>query len=271
LLVDCIINGWRKIQIKRIVVSGGFDPIHSGHIEYFKSAKKLGDYLIVALNSDEWLINKKGKFFMSFHERETIISNLELVDSVIDFDDDQRGSCCAALEKVKLTYPDDEIIFCNGGDRKAENIPEMSVEGVTFKFGVGGENKINSSSSILKEWQYDSEDRVWGKFYNLFQDHGIKLKELILNPGKGMSFQRHQYRNEIWFVRKGSCLVKHSSGNPDDFQETELSVEEVFHVQQGDWHQLINHSDDACHIIEIQYGESTNEEDIERLLYYENN
>ncbi|MGB1530755.1 MAG: adenylyltransferase/cytidyltransferase family protein, partial [Gammaproteobacteria bacterium] len=77
-----------------MVVSGGFDPIHSGHIEYFKSAKQLGDHLIVALNSDKWLINKKGKFFMPFHERQTIISNLGIVDEVIDFDDDQEGSCC---------------------------------------------------------------------------------------------------------------------------------------------------------------------------------
>jgi|TARA_B100000959_G_C14992953_1_gene628822 mannose-6-phosphate isomerase-like protein (cupin superfamily) len=227
--------------------------------------------LIVALNSDEWLVKKKGKFFMPFHEREIIISNLEIVDEVIDFDDDKQGSCCLALEKIKTMYPKDEIIFCNGGDRKAENIPEMSVEGITFKFGVGGDNKINSSSSILKEWQFHSEERVWGKFYNLFTDHRIKLKELIIESGKGMSFQRHQKRNEIWFVSKGSCLVKHSQDDPGNIKETELSAEEVFHVKQGEWHQLINPSNDVCHIIEIQYGESTSEEDIERLFYYDKN
>ncbi len=208
---------------------------------------------------------------MPFHEREIIISNLEIVDEVIDFDDDKQGSCCLALEKIKTMYPKDEIIFCNGGDRKAENIPEMSVEGITFKFGVGGDNKINSSSSILKEWQFHSEERVWGKFYNLFTDHRIKLKELIIESGKGMSFQRHQKRNEIWFVSKGSCLVKHSQDDPGNIKETELSAEEVFHVKQGEWHQLINPSNDVCHIIEIQYGESTSEEDIERLFYYDKN
>ena len=85
---------------------------------------------------------------MPFHEREIIISNLEIVDEVLGFDDDKQGSCCFALEKIKSRYPKDEIIFCNGGDRKAENIPEMSVAGITFKFGVGGDHKINSSSSM---------------------------------------------------------------------------------------------------------------------------
>ncbi len=208
---------------------------------------------------------------MPFHEREIIISNLEIVDEVLGFDDDKQGSCCFALEKIKSKYPEDEIIFCNGGDRKAENIPEMSVEGITFEFGVGGDKKINSSSSILKEWQFDSEERVWGKFYNLFRDHRLKLKELIVEPGKGMSFQRHQKRNEIWFISKGSCVVKHSQNNPDDLQEKKLLTEEVFHVKQGEWHQLINPGQNACHIIEIQYGETTSEEDIERLFYYDNN
>ena len=79
--------------------------MHSGHIEYFKAAKAMGDYLIVALNSDDWLIKKKGKFFMPFSERETIISNLNLVDQVIDFQDDESGSCSFGLEKVKTQYP----------------------------------------------------------------------------------------------------------------------------------------------------------------------
>ena len=77
-----------EIKIKIVVVSGGFDPIHSGHIEYFKSAKNLGNYLTVALNSDEWLNKKKGKFFMPFRDRDTIIQNLEMVDEVISFEDD---------------------------------------------------------------------------------------------------------------------------------------------------------------------------------------
>ena len=205
---------------------------------------------------------------MPFDERETIISNLEIVNEVISFEDDNQGTCCDALEKIKLKYPKDEIIFCNGGDRNVKNIPEMKVEGISFKFGVGGDHKKNSSSRILKEWQHDSEERIWGKFYNLFQDHRLKLKELIVHPEKGMSFQRHQKRSEIWFVSKGSCIVKHSLEGPDSIKETKLMAEDIFHIKQGEWHQLINPFEENCHIIEIQYGELTSEEDIERLFYY---
>ena len=257
--------------MKIVVVSGGFDPIHSGHIEYFKAAKLLGDKLIVAVNSDQWLIDKKGKFFMSFSERANIISHLEVVDEVIDFEDDEDASCALGLEKIKNLYPNDEIIFCNGGDRKEDNIPEMKVQNVTFEFGVGGNNKMNSSSEILKEWNFESEERVWGKFYNLFADNTLKLKELIVAPGKGMSFQRHFKRNEIWFVSKGACEVNFSASSPENSTLIKLSTEEVFHVNVGHWHQIINSFDDPCHIIEIQYGEETNEDDIERLAFYEHN
>ena len=120
-----------------VIVTGGFDPIHSGHIEYFKAAKKYGERLIVALNSDAWLENKKGKFFMPFDERKAIIESMSYVDEVIDFEDDEIGSCINALEKVKKLYLNAEIFFANGGDRNNSNIPEMSVSGVEFIFSVG--------------------------------------------------------------------------------------------------------------------------------------
>ena len=132
--------------MKISVVSGGFDPIHSGHISYLKAAKKIGDYLIVALNSDQWLKNKKKKVFMSFEERKDILANIECVDEVAIFKDDDLGSCINALENIKKKYPSDKIIFCNGGDRNQDNIPEMAVDGVSFRFGIGGDDKKNSSS-----------------------------------------------------------------------------------------------------------------------------
>ena len=100
--------------MKISVVSGGFDPLHSGHIQYLKASAKIGDHLVVALNSDDWLIAKKGKNFLPFSERKLILQHLEMVDEVIEFDDDELGSCKNALYKIKEKYPSDEIIFCNG-------------------------------------------------------------------------------------------------------------------------------------------------------------
>jgi cytidyltransferase-like protein len=255
--------------MKIIIVSGGFDPLHSGHIAYFKSAKELGDKLIVALNSDEWLTNKKGKCFMPFLERKTIIENVSCVDLVVDFEDDELGSATNALIKIKEMYPDDEIIFANGGDRNKGNIPEMLVDNIRFEFSVGGDDKKNSSSWILKNWQYYYEERLWGSFYNLFEEDQVKVKELIVAPGKGMSFQKHFKRSEIWMVSKGSCIVNYSKDDPDNKQNIKLSTFDHYLVPVGEWHQITNPFDVACHLIEIQYGEECVEDDIERTEYYQ--
>ncbi|MDB4849053.1 adenylyltransferase/cytidyltransferase family protein [Gammaproteobacteria bacterium] len=255
--------------MKIIIVSGGFDPLHSGHIAYFKSAKELGDKLIVALNSDEWLVKKKGKFFMPFLERKAIVENLLCVDLVIDFEDDEVGSASNALIKVKKMYPYDEIIFANGGDRNKENIPEMSVNGIDFQFGVGGDDKKNSSSWILKNWQYYYEERLWGSFYNLFEEDQVKVKELIVAPGKGMSFQRHFKRSEIWMVSKGSCIVNYSKDDPDNKQNIKLNKFDHYLVPLGEWHQITNPFEETCHLIEMQYGKECVEDDIERVEYYQ--
>ena len=223
----------------------------------------------MAVNSDAWLIQKKNKFFMPFSERANIISNFDMVDEVIGFEDDDMGSCSNALEKMKVKYPESEILFCNGGDRREDNIPEMQVQGIQFKFGVGGDYKMNSSSTILKDWEFEHEERVWGKFYNLFSDNRVKLKELIIAPGKGMSFQRHFKRNEIWFVSVGACKVNFSDSSPEEKKVVNLATDDTFHVNVGSWHQIINPFLEPCHIIEIQYGEATDEEDIERLSYYQ--
>ena len=254
--------------MKIIVVSGGFDPLHSGHIAYFKSAKKLGEKLIVALNSDEWLTNKKGKFFMPFEERKAIVENLSCVDLVVEFEDDELGSAKNALIKIKEMFPNDHIIFANGGDRNKENIPEMSLENISFEFGVGGEDKKNSSSWILKNWQYYNEERLWGEFYNLYEESQVKVKELVVFPGKGMSFQRHFKRNEIWMVSKGSCIVNYSKDDPDKKESIKLNTFDHYLVPLGEWHQITNPFKKTCHIIEIQYGEACVEDDIERTEFY---
>ena len=134
-----------------VVVSGGFDPIHSGHIAYFKAAKALGDQLVVGINSDEWLIRKKGKAFMPIHERQAVVQSIKYVDYVIRFDDND-DSAILLLKLVKQTWPNDKIIFANGGDRNESNNREISVEDVKFVYGVGGSMKLNSSSKILHDW-----------------------------------------------------------------------------------------------------------------------
>lgn len=257
--------------MKISVVSGGFDPIHSGHVSYINAAKKFGDYLIVALNSDNWLIEKKGKAFMPFDERKSVLQNLKSVSEVIDFADDEQGSAMNALHKIKEKYPEAKITFCNGGDRGKGNIPEMEVKGINFEFSVGGDDKKNSSSWILKEWQYPNEERIWGKFYNLFQSGNVKLKELIVEPGKGMSLQKHNHRHEIWFVSEGGCDVRFSKSDPLKTKKITLKKNDVMIIKLGEWHQIINPNNSVCKIIELQYGDKTIEEDIVRHSYYEGN
>jgi cytidyltransferase-like protein len=252
--------------MKIVVVSGGFDPIHSGHIEYLKSARNIGDKLIVALNSNMWLEKKKGKFFMPFNERKSILESIKYVDEVMEFDDDKKGSCINALEKVKRFYPNDEIYFANGGDRNKENIPEMIVSDINFIFSVGGDNKKNSSSWILNKWQYYYEERQWGSFFNLFETKNIKVKELIIEPGKAMSMQKHFKRNEIWLVSEGSCEVNSAPQKHDKKINTvKLNKYDYHIVPVEQWHQICNPFNETAHIIEIQYGEECIENDIERL------
>ncbi len=255
--------------MKIAVVSGGFDPIHSGHISYLNSALAEADKLIVCLNSDEWLKEKKSKFFLPFTERKIILENLSSVDLVLDFEDDDIGSATNGLKKVKQLFPDDQIIFCNGGDRTKRNIPEMAIKDIHFKFSVGGNNKKNSSSWILKNSRYSSSSRLWGKFFDLFQDDYVKVKELIVKKKNGMSFQRHFKRSEVWLVSKGKCKVNFSNSNPDNVQTKILNKGDFFQVPVNSWHQITNPYSQECRIIEIQYGDETNEEDIERLHYYD--
>lgn len=133
-----------------VAVSGGFDPIHSGHIAMIQQARAYGDYVIVGLNSDEWLTRKKGRAFMPYDERATILEAIKGVSRVMRFDDSD-DTACDFLLKLKDQYRTSKIIFANGGDRTEDNIPEMQVSDIEFKFYIGGE-KTASSSDFLSRW-----------------------------------------------------------------------------------------------------------------------
>ena len=140
---------YKKVSL----VTGGFDPIHSGHISYFKRAKDLSNYLIVGLNTEEWLTRKKGQYFQSWTERADILRHLDMVDAVISWDDTDDSACGAIAKCLEIS---EKVIFCNGGDRIKTNTPEIKGYGddprVEFKFAIGGDDKMNSSSWILRDY-----------------------------------------------------------------------------------------------------------------------
>ena len=248
-----------------VLITGGFDPLHSGHIAYFKAAKKLGDILIVGINSDAWLTRKKGAPFMPYMERSAIVRNIIGVDYVIDFNDDD-GSAKHAIQMVRASYPQDTIIFANGGDRTDQNIPEMDIvdNNLEFAFGVGGEDKKNSSSWILQEWKAPKTERSWGYYRVLHEVSGMKVKELTVNPGQSLSMQRHSHRSEYWIVSHGACVVNSMMAGGYALPPTLLKEHLEYKVPVGEWHQLTNPYEVPCKIVEIQYGEECKEEDIER-------
>ena len=162
-------KNWRR---SIIVLSGGFDPVHKGHLRMFREASWLGHHVIVGLNSDEWLTRKKGKPFMCFEERKEILEAFQYVNQVLPFDDSD-DTASDLIKRVYSLYTNDvfdhkysdtehigmmdyyQIYFANGGDRGRGNVPEVDVckeLGVIMLWGVGG-GKIQSSSDLTKNWE----------------------------------------------------------------------------------------------------------------------
>ena len=236
-----------------VLVTGGFDPLHSGHLNYLNAASQLGRMLVVGVNSDAWLTRKKGRAFMPSNERIAILQNLKMVDHCILFNDDD-DTAIEAINNVKMMYPNSEIIFANGGDRTSNNIPEMVVKDIKF-----GENKANSSSWILEEWKSPKTERPWGYYRVLHDVSGAKVKELTINPGQSLTMQRHEHRNEYWLVTEGKCSVFNGLRTTE-----QLYRHDTFKVPAGNWHQLSNPYSEPCRIVELQYGARCTEDDIER-------
>lgn len=250
-----------------VLVTGGFDPLHSGHISYFEEARKQGDKLVVGLNSDEWLTNKKGRPFMPFEERKAVLASIRFIDEVIPFNDED-GTAIDAIKQLLDIYPEDTICFANGGDRKVGNVPEehhfVQEPRVMMTYGVGGSNKQNSSSWILDEWKAPKTIRQWG-WYRVLEDvKGYKVKELVILPGKSLSMQKHKYRNEHWYLLKGSCIIDRKDG----VVET-IGTAQTTYIYRNQWHKAMNMTQTPCHVLEVQYGDICEEWDIERDNVYD--
>ena len=242
-----------------VLVTGGFDPLHSGHIAYIKAARELGRVMI-GVNSDEWLARKKGIAFMPQSERLEILNNLKDVMSAFAFDDSD-GSAKDAIRYVRAMFPKSKIIFANGGDRTPTNIPEMDTDitNIEFAFGIGGEDKKNSSSWILSEWKAPKTERTWGYYRVLHTDgHTTKVKELTVLPGQSLSMQHHEHRAEYWMVSQGVATV-----NVQGFIANIVKHQDC-RILAGELHQLSNNGTEDLKIIEIQYGSSCDENDIIR-------
>ena len=148
------------MQEKKVVaVSGGFDPIHIGHVRMIREAKQLGDYLVVIINNDNWLRHKKGSAFMPQEERKEIIEALSGVDEVIFTSHGETVTDRSVCAELRLIKPH---IFANGGDRKPDDdpVPEVALceeLGIEMVYNVGKGGKIQSSSWLIANAQKQSE------------------------------------------------------------------------------------------------------------------
>ena len=135
-----------------VAVSGGFDPVHPGHIRMFQKAKRLGDVLVVILNNDNWLKAKKGFAFMNEKDRKEVIESIKGVDKVILTKHSANPTDMSVSAELLKLKPD---IFANGGDRKKGNVPEVDAcakIGCKMVYNIGHGGKIQSSSWILNEY-----------------------------------------------------------------------------------------------------------------------
>jgi cytidyltransferase-like protein len=249
-----------------IIVSGGFDPVHKGHMALFNAAAKHGK-VHVLLNSDDWLIRKKGTPFLSFQNRKEILKNIATIHRVYSVDDHDE-TVCNGLLQLKEEYPNTKMFFANGGDRKIGSIPEMWIcedLEINLLWNVGG-GKIDSSSKLLEKYvdniyiNTQIEHRNWGHYKIIGSGEGWLTKILTIEPGKNISLQKHTHRSEEWLVLEGY----------GEFATTYKSKQKVYpglkiNIPEFTWHWVKNTEEAApLQILETWFGGILEESDIER-------
>ncbi|MBY0539763.1 adenylyltransferase/cytidyltransferase family protein [Patescibacteria group bacterium] len=251
-----------KGKKKRVVVavSGGFDPIHIGHVRYLTEAKKLGTELVVILNNDNWLKKKKGFVFMPESERIEVLMGIKAVDRVVvtgHKTNDPDRSVSKVLAKVK---PD---IFANGGDRKSEvDIPETTVckkYGIKMLFGVGSGGKVQSSSWLTNNIAANGilDVRPWGYMHTYKKDKHFWIKTINVSPGRRLSLQKHAHRDEFWVCIEGTVIAEIGK------RKKVLKPGDFVTFKKGVRHRLSSANGGA--IVEVAHGTNVHEEDIIRF------
>ena len=244
------------------LVSGGFDPVHVGHLRMFKDAKNLSDKVILLLNNDEWLTKKKGKPFMNENQRKEILDEFKSISKVIIQTSSDKSST-KAIEEFVLKNPDKNICYCNGGDRSnVKKILEADIckkLGVSLEFGVGGENKIESSSQLTKNYLGNVEKRPWGNYHIIAKNKGYQIKEIKVKKGSKLSLQKHKDRSEFWQIVKGKSKITIEN------KELHLKEKEHIYIPKNAIHRIENIGNEELIFIEIQLGENLKEDDIIRF------
>ena len=237
-----------------VVISGGFDPIHIGHLRMIQEASKLGNKLIVIANSDRFLVDKKGYAFMPIEERIEILEGFQGVDKAVDSIDEDM-TVCKTIEW--LAQEEDIACFANGGDRKNQaDIPESVVcekYNIEMEFNVGG-GKIQSSSSLVG----GEVVKPWGSYKTFEKGEGYLLKRMTVNPGEILSLQSHDNRSEFWYVVEGIATVE------CDEKIFDIKEYESANIPLKSKHRLSNNSDSILKVIEVQIGNILREDDITR-------
>ena len=245
------------------LLSGGFDPVHIGHLAMIKEASTLANEVVILLNSDKWLIRKKGKPFMLESQRAQILEEFESVSEVIIQEDDSDDSSNNAIVSFVKKHSGKKICYCNGGDRSHEKKIRESETCKKYNldliFGIGGVHKLESSSNLTKNYLAEVEKRPWGSFHIIARGSDYQIKEMNINPNNKQSLHKHKHRSEYWQVISGEGKVYLEDS------EIELKAGENIFIPLGSLHRLENTSSSNLKIVEIQIGKIISEDDIERF------